>query len=364
MSLTAITLSGVSITSYPLNTTYIQGEAIDYTGLVVTASYSDGSTENITSSCSISPAAGKAFNPNTDSSVVISYLEGGISETANFSLSEIYLSSLLVTTNPRKTAYKHDERINYAGLVVTANYSDGSSANVTSKYNITPRSNKKFDAETDSFVEITYSQGQDEASCSFSLTPIILTALAVTTKPDTTIYSSGAPISYSGIVVTASYSDNSEDDVTDKCAFSPQEGKSFSPETDTTVTITYTEGQSQQSCTLTLAEASPMTLVVAAMPSKTNYNPDEALDFTGAVIKAQFQDGTIHTVTDYCDFTSEVEGTEIKVTASCAHPATPYVFDQNSGYISNGVWFPESPTNTYIDIYEVKAGHKYLLILD
>lgn len=38
-------------------------------------------------------------------------------------------------------------------------------------------------------------------------------------------------------------------------------------------------------------------------------------------------------------------------------------FDWNIGYISNGSWIYENPTNTYIDIYEVLSDHTYFLTL-
>ena len=38
-------------------------------------------------------------------------------------------------------------------------------------------------------------------------------------------------------------------------------------------------------------------------------------------------------------------------------------YDWNIGYVDNGVWKYENPTNTYIDIYEVEAGVNYMLTL-
>jgi hypothetical protein len=42
---------------------------------------------------------------------------------------------------------------------------------------------------------------------------------------------------------------------------------------------------------------------------------------------------------------------------------TPLAFDYNVGYVQNGVWVYEYPTLTYMDIYEIINGHKYLLML-
>lgn len=365
IQLTEIDLVGISVTSNPTKTGYKQGEPINYTGLVVTASYSDGSTKNVTDSCSITPANGKAFNPLTDSSPEITYL----TETATLMFSEVYLTGLSVTSYPNKTAYKHDERISYNGMAVTASYSDSSTLDVTDQCSITPAKNKKFDAYTDTAVEISYSEGEYEVNCSFNLTAILPTSLQVTTNPSKTSYSSGEAIDYSGIAVTVTYSNNSTENVTAECSFAPASGKLFDPQSDTNVTITFTEGQNVLTCSLILTAASEneMRLIVATMPTKSSYKQGDTIDYSGAVIKAVHPGGTEHTVTDFCDFSpangSTMGNEDTTVTVKCAPPAEPYVFDQKSGYVANGVWKYENPTNTYIDIYTVTAGHKYLLTL-
>lgn len=47
-------LTGISVTSNPSKTTYLEGEELDTNGLVITASYDNGSTSNVTTSCSLS----------------------------------------------------------------------------------------------------------------------------------------------------------------------------------------------------------------------------------------------------------------------------------------------------------------------
>ncbi len=42
---------------------------------------------------------------------------------------------------------------------------------------------------------------------------------------------------------------------------------------------------------------------------------------------------------------------------------TPYVYDLNRGYVNNGVWYYESPTRNYVDLYQVFAGHRYFITL-
>lgn len=42
-----VSLVSLSITSCPTKTSYVQGEALDLTGLIIIANYSDGTTETV-----------------------------------------------------------------------------------------------------------------------------------------------------------------------------------------------------------------------------------------------------------------------------------------------------------------------------
>lgn len=55
-------------------------------------------------------------------------------------------------------------------------------------------------------------------------------------------------------------------------------------------------------------------------------------------------------------------GAQIVGTNEC-NPLVPYEYDYNIGYIDNGTWKYENPTNTYTDLYEVEGGHSYFLSL-
>ena len=57
--------TGIEFTSPPTKTTYNAGENIDLTGIVVTATFSDGSTKEVTSECTFSPASGTVIYEDT-----------------------------------------------------------------------------------------------------------------------------------------------------------------------------------------------------------------------------------------------------------------------------------------------------------
>ena len=72
------TLSSVAVTTAPAKTTYYVGDSFDSTGMVVTATYSNSTTADVTSSCTFSP---ETFSSTGNQNVTVSYTEGGVTKT-------------------------------------------------------------------------------------------------------------------------------------------------------------------------------------------------------------------------------------------------------------------------------------------
>ena len=71
------TLTGIAITTKPTKTSYTEGESFDKTGMVLTATYSDGTSNAVT---------GYSYTPNgklkaEDTKITISYTEGNVTKT-------------------------------------------------------------------------------------------------------------------------------------------------------------------------------------------------------------------------------------------------------------------------------------------
>lgn len=73
------TLSSIAITTQPTTTKYLVGETFSKTGAVVTATYSDATTANVSASSSWTPTTGLVAGSNT---ITASYTEGGVTKTA------------------------------------------------------------------------------------------------------------------------------------------------------------------------------------------------------------------------------------------------------------------------------------------
>ena len=90
-----VTLANIEVASLPTKSTYYVGEEFDSTGLVVNAVYSDGSTKNVTTSCTMS-----GFSSSSESAVrvvTISYVENGVTKTTTFTVT-IVADDAIVST--------------------------------------------------------------------------------------------------------------------------------------------------------------------------------------------------------------------------------------------------------------------------
>lgn len=118
---------GIAVTTQPNKKTYYIGEAFDPAGMVVTATFADDTTENVTDDCTFSPAT---ISKDT-TAITVNYQRGGIKKTASVAVTVRVLASIEITNPPTKTAYKYGENFTPAGMVVTARYTDGQSRAVT-----------------------------------------------------------------------------------------------------------------------------------------------------------------------------------------------------------------------------------------
>ena len=130
-------LSSITVTSAPTKTQYYAGETLDITGLVVVATYDDTSTYIVTDQCTFSPDDGDTLS-SSDTAIAISYTAGVTTKTTSQAISVKELSSIAVTTPPTTTQYVEGDMLDLTGIVVTATFTDTSSAVVTNQCVFSP----------------------------------------------------------------------------------------------------------------------------------------------------------------------------------------------------------------------------------
>jgi len=144
-------LASIAITQGATKTAYLKGETFNPAGIELKATYANGATL---------PVSLSGFTPSGPledgtTYVTIQYTEGGVTKTAQQSITVTpILTGLQVTTPPTKTVYTYGESFSAAGMVVTGVYSDGHTAAVTG-YTTSPASFTSVGAKD---VTITYSE--------------------------------------------------------------------------------------------------------------------------------------------------------------------------------------------------------------
>ena len=142
---------GIAVTTQPTKKSYYIGEAFDPAGMVVTATFADDTTEDVTDDCTFSPAT---ISKDT-TAITVNYQQGGIKKTASVAVTVRVLASIEISNPPTKTAYKYGEVFSPAGMAVTARYTDGQSRTVTG-YTYSPTGALKL---SDTTITVSYTEG-------------------------------------------------------------------------------------------------------------------------------------------------------------------------------------------------------------
>jgi DNA-binding protein YbaB len=196
----APTLQSIAITTQPTKTTYIKGEALDLSGLVVTGTYSDGNTKPET----VTTANVSGYDKNTVGGQELTVTVDGKTATFSVTVNPATLSSIAVTTLPTKTTYDKGEDLDLAGLVVTGTYSD----NTTKPETVTTADVSGYDKNTVGGQELTVTVDGKTAPFTVTVNPAALRSIEITTLPTKTSYTVGEDLDLTGLAVTGTYSDN------------------------------------------------------------------------------------------------------------------------------------------------------------
>ncbi len=146
----------------------------------------------------------------------------------NIADAHIEVEKIEVTTQPTKTSYVEGQSFDPTGMVVTATYNG--KTKVVTGYTISPSGALET---TDTAVTITY--GDQTAEVNITVVAKVVESIEVTTEPTKTTYTAGETFDPTGMVVTATYNDETTA-VVDDYTFEPTEALAT---TDTEVTISY-----------------------------------------------------------------------------------------------------------------------------
>nr|DAG27114.1 MAG TPA: leucine rich repeat protein [Caudoviricetes sp.] len=189
-------VTGITVSKMPDKTTYYQGELFDTTGLVVTQTYNDDTTE-ITTDYKLS-----GFDSSSAGAKVITVTASGKTTRFEISVSEASITAISVTTMPSKVNYHIGKEFDSTGIVVTATASDGNTIDVTKDCTYFG-----FDSSSPKQCEITVHYGS--FTCTFEVT--IMQPERISNIESTSgIYFVGDTTEVKVTGITVEYSDGSE----------------------------------------------------------------------------------------------------------------------------------------------------------
>lgn len=123
-------IESITISAMPTKTTYIEAEALDLTGLEVTANYDDGTSEVVTD-----------FKTTPVNSTVLTTADIKVVVTVGEAIAEFEitvaakeLTSIEFTKQPTKVEYTEGEALEVAGAVITAKYNNNTEEVVEAEF--------------------------------------------------------------------------------------------------------------------------------------------------------------------------------------------------------------------------------------
>lgn len=163
-----VTLSSIAVKTAPTKITYTAGDGFDANGLVITATYSDSSTEDISYEGSEDAFE---FDPiddlqTSDVSVTISYGGKTCTQAITVAAAKTLSSITLNTDNVNKTFYQNDT-FEHDNLVVTAHFSDSSSDVVSSSATV---STPDMTTTGEKTVTVSYTYSGATKTSSYTIT--------------------------------------------------------------------------------------------------------------------------------------------------------------------------------------------------
>ncbi len=209
-------LKKIEITNPASRTEFFAGEKFDYSGLEITATYSDD-TSIVVKDFMVTGYDGTKTGTQT---ITVSYAENDVEKKACYTVDVnkrlASLEKIEIVTKPKTDFFVGDEIV-LTGLLLAATYSDGAKAFVTGWKAFGYDKTKIGDQE----IKVSYrEEGITKETCyKVSVKEPSLEKIEITAKPKTKYYISDE-LDLTGLVVTAMYDDGFSEDVTDKTTLS------------------------------------------------------------------------------------------------------------------------------------------------
>lgn len=272
-------LVSVSINTMPDNTSYIQGQEIDLSGLTLLLTYSDRTTEIIDSGYTYTPEVSEEYGPQV---VTVNYSGKKVSFEIYVVQAEINISSVSVESPPTKTEYYSGDDLDTSGMTLRVYYSDGSTDLIDYGFSCSP---KVLDVE--GVCPITVSYGGKTDTFNVNVSSLNIESISVVTQDGELSGFAGTATNEFISSVMVYYNNGVQKSIVS--------GYTCKPEVLTEpgvqqITVSY---NGFSSCFEVLVKNKAVEMLeILNYPNNLEYYTGENIDFSGLSLKAYYNDGT------------------------------------------------------------------------
>lgn len=191
----------IEIISLPDKIKYKKGEPFDSSGLVVKATYNNGTAKEVTDYTISSPDMLTAGTKT----VTVTYDE----QTATFGITVIAITKIEITTPPARTEYQKGDELDTTGMVVSTVWTDGSKEVLADGYTVSELDSTETGEKT---ITVTY----QTFTATFTVEVVADTVgIRITSFPSKVYYKIGESFDPSGLTVAEVRQDGTEKEIAD-----------------------------------------------------------------------------------------------------------------------------------------------------
>lgn len=273
-------LTHISVGKMPNKLQYIEGQALDLTGLVIYAHYNNGDVEEITDYS----VSGFESVPGVQT-VTITY---GITCTVfEVTVKEKTLVKITIKKEPTKTRYLEGENLDLTGLEVEGHYNNGTTELLTN-YTVSG-----YDANSTGSSFITVNCGGKTARFQVFVEAKSLSSISISRLPEQLNYLEGKPLETAGLKVMANFNNGTSEEIWDYHV----SGYDLHRPGQQTITVEY-QGKTA-TFVVTVKAKTLVKLLLKENPTKQNYQQGEPFDPAGMVVAGLYDNGAEEVLTSY-----------------------------------------------------------------
>ena len=281
VTVSELALERIAVKSLPGKTDYYVGDSLDHSGLTLTATYNNGSTETVVSGFTCSPTT---LNTAGTQTITVSY--NGKTTTFQVNVENVELTGITLKSRPNKTSYYVGDTLDTTGLTLTGTYSNGTTKEITGGFTCSPTTLNTAGTQT-----VTVSYGGMSVTFTVTVETPTATRVEVYSLPNKTSYYVGDTLETAGLNLRVTYSNNSTKYVTEGFTCSPTV---LNTQGSQTITVTY-EGLTA-SFTVTVSRPGVEKIAIATLPNKTSYSLGDTLNTAGLTLTVTYANGASETV--------------------------------------------------------------------